>query len=690
MKDISSFVDNMISKMSTYQKISQLKNVSKAIKKQDIKKYDWWNEALHGVGRAGVATVFPQAIGLSAMFDEDMMFKVADIVSTEGRAVYNRAQKAEDYSRYKGLTYWTPNINIFRDPRWGRGQETYGEDPYLTSRLGVAYIKGLQGNNPEYLKSTACAKHFAVHSGPEKDRHTDNILPTKYDLHDTYLPAFEVAVKEGNVEAVMSAYNAVYGVPCVCSEFLLQEVLRDNWGFKGHVVSDCGAMMDIWLWHRYEINPIKGVALALKAGCDLECGSCYPMLYLSRKMKYITDADINKAVKRLLTTRAKLGMFDDNCPYNSISEEVIACNEHEQFAIDIAKKTMVLLKNDGILPLKKSSKIAVVGNNADNERMLLANYEGTPSSYITVLQGIKNVVGAENVLYARGSKAMTFVDQDKLLAEAVAVANKADVVVVCTGIDATIEGEESGDRFDKEIAGSRGDRDSIQLPQPQIELIDAMLATGKQVVLLNFSGSAIAFCGRDSKASAVMQCWYPGGKGGQGVAEVLFGDYCPAGRMPVTFYREDKDIGDFKDYSMANRTYRYFDGSPLYPFGFGLSYTHFEYSDIAFCEGKLTASVKNIGKVDAEESVQLYISLQEEGKKTAKYALKGFKKIHLAVGEQKTVSFTIDKEVYSYIEQDGTKAVAKGEFIAYIGGCSPDVRNKELGAILPISIKIKP
>ncbi len=689
MKHIEVFVDEMISKMSLYQKISQLRNVSKGLKKHDIKKYDWWNEALHGVGRAGVATVFPQAIGLAAMFDEETLFKVADVVSTEGRAIYNKAQKNKDYSRYRGLTYWTPNINIFRDPRWGRGQETYGEDPYLTSRLGVAYINGLQGDNKEYLKSAACAKHFAVHSGPERDRHIEDIHPSKYDLYDTYLPAFEVAVKEGNVEAVMSAYNAVYSAPCVCSEFLLQKTLRDDWGFKGHVVSDCGALKDIWLYHKYETNPVKGVALALKAGCDLECGPNYPMLYPATMLGYVHKSDIDKAVKRLLTTRAKLGMFDNDCPYNSIGEEVIACKEHEQFAIDIAKKTLVLLKNDGVLPLNKNMKVAVVGNNADDKRMLLANYEGTPSGYITVLQGIENLIGKENVSYAKGSKAITYAGHKELVEEAVIVANKADVVVVCCGIDATIEGEESKDRFDEEIAGSRGDRDSIQLPKPQIELIEAMLATGKQVVLLNFSGCAMAFGGLEEKVSAVMQCWYPGGKGGQGVAEVLFGDYSPAGRLPVTFYKDDKDIGNFKDYSMSNRTYKYFSGSPLYPFGFGLSYTKFKYTNIAYIDNKVTVDVTNIGACDSDESVQLYIVLNEAST-TAKYALKGFKKIFLKAGETQQVSIDISKETVSYINQEGEKTMPQNTVIAYVGGCSPDVRNGELGASLPLSIEINP
>ncbi|MFI3229158.1 MAG: glycoside hydrolase family 3 C-terminal domain-containing protein, partial [Bacillota bacterium] len=690
MKNREEFVNNMIAKMNTYQKVSQLINTSKRIKKLDIKTYDWWNEALHGVGRAGVATVFPQAIGLAAMFDEETMQKVADVVSTEGRAIYNRAQSEGDYSRYKGLTYWTPNINIFRDPRWGRGQETYGEDPYLTSRLGVAYIKGLQGDHPEYLKSSACAKHYAVHSGPEKDRHIDNIVPSRYDLFDTYLPAFEVAVKEGNVESVMSAYNAVDGVPCVCSPYLLQEVLRDNWGFKGHVVSDCGAMKDIWHWHKYETNPVKGVALALKAGCDLECGPYYPMLYPAVKMGYVKKADLDKSVKRLLTTRVKLGMFDNDCPYNSIKPDVIACKKHEDFAIDIAKRTVVLLKNDGLLPLKKDIKVAVVGNNANDERMLLGNYEGTPSGYITVLQGIKNLVGEENVIYARGSRAMTFVDHENLVSEAVSAANNADVVVLCTGIDATIEGEESGDRFNEEIAGSRGDRDSIQLPKPQVELIDAIVATGKPVVMLNFSGSAIAFSGREKNVSAVMQCWYPGGKGGQGVAEVLFGDYNPSAKMPVTFYRDDKDIGNFKDYSMANRTYRYFGGTALYPFGFGLSYTTFTYSNIALENGVLSADVTNTGSVCGSEVAELYITLQEPHKHHAKYALKGCKNITLNVGETTKVSFAITKEAISYIEEDGSKSVAEHMFTAYIGGCSPDKLNAKLGATLPLFLHIDP
>lgn len=667
-------VDEMLKKMSTVQKVALLKNKSRQIKKLGIKQYDWWNEALHGVGRAGVATVFPQAIAMAATFDENLIEKVGDVVSTEARAKYNKAQKEGDFSRYKGLTFWSPNINIYRDPRWGRGQETYGEDPYLTSRIGVAYIKGLQGYDAKYLKVAACAKHFAVHSGPEKDRHTQNVEPTKQELFDTYLRAFEAAVKEAKVESVMSAYNSVYGEPCSSSKFLLDEILRKNWGFCGHVVSDCGAIGDIIFSHKTERNPLKAAARAINAGCDLECGAFYALLSLSSALKYVTQKTIDNSARRLLMTRAKLGMFDDSCPYDKIDESQIAKKEHQRLSLEVAEKSVVLLKNDGVLPLNTGQKIAVIGPNAKSKQMLLGNYEGTPPKYVTVYDGICLQTKTQPE-YAQGCDILSLKKSQSYYDDAVLKASQADVVVLCLGLDSTIEGEEGdADRFDEDGNKFRGDRESIELPESQITLLEKVLPVSKKTVILNFSGGAVTFKGYEKQAGALLQCWYPGALGGQAIGEILFKKANPCGRLSVTFYASDSDLPDFSDYSLAGRTYRFFKGEVLYPFGFGLSYSSFKYEKLEIKPENgqmlLQFNVLNVGQEDAEEVVQVYVRHQKATGLVPNYSLKKIQKAYIQKGEGVCLQVMLDQNDVCYVDENGEKKVSH-DYTVYVGGVSP-------------------
>lgn len=676
MKDkFESIVSDKLKAMSLLQKVGQMRNDAKPIKKLDIKKYDWWNEALHGVGRAGLATVFPQAIALAAIFDEQLMEDVAGIVSTEARGIYNHAQARGDYSRYKGLTMWTPNINIFRDPRWGRGQETYGEDPYLTSRLGVAFVKGLQGYDKDYLKTAACAKHFAVHSGPESERHTFDAQPSKYDLYDTYLPAFECAVREGKVASVMSAYNAVYGLPCSCSPFLLHDILREKWGFDGYVVSDCGAIKDIVYNHKTYKSPTLAVAKAVEAGCDLECGSMYTSLTLSKMMNKIKMQTINQSVKRLLMTRAKLGMFDDSCPYDSIGYDVVACKEHEDFAITVAEKCVVLLKNDGTLPLDKGEKICVIGHNAKNSQMLLGNYEGTPSSFINAFDGISREIGYEPP-YAEGYAFDVKKDKNALLAEALQCAEGVDTIILCVGLDNNLEGEEgAADGYSEDDNALRGDRVTITLPKREIVLIEKLLELNKKIVLLNFSGGAVTFSGNESTLNAIMQCWYTGAKGGEAIARILFGKVSPSGKLPVTFYKKEEDLPDFRDYSMDNRTYRYFRGEAMYPFGFGLTYADIEFENVkcTYDDAALNIDVtlSNPSSIDTEEVVQIYFHFNDISGKTPLWALKKFKRVKVPANQTQNVQLTIDRRDIYYIDDNGDKHPYQGKLDIFVGNSSP-------------------
>ena len=624
---------DLVSRMTLEEKASQLRYDAQPVERLGIPRYNWWNEALHGVARAGVATVFPQAIGMAAMFDDEFLEKIADVIATEGRAKYNESAKKGDRDIYKGITFWSPNVNIFRDPRWGRGHETYGEDPYLTSRLGVAFVKGLQGDG-KYLKTAACAKHYAVHSGPEDDRHFFDAIVSQKDLYETYLPAFEALVKEAKVESIMGAYNRTNGEPCNGSKTLLKDILRDGWGFDGHVVSDCWAIKDFHEGHGVTKTPTESVALALKSGCDLNCGNMYLLILLALKEGLITEEDIDRAAIRLMTTRMKLGMFDDDCEFDNIPYELNDSAEHNKISLEAAKKSMVLLKNDGLLPLdsKKIKNVAVIGPNADSSLALRANYSGTPSQNVTIIEGIRKRVSEDTrVWYAMGSHLFLNRDEDLAqpddrLKEAVSAAERSDVVVLCLGLDASVEGEQNDQGT--VILDAGGDKADLNLPESQRNLLNAVLATGKPTIVALLSGSALSIGDAADKAAAIVQCWYPGAIGGLAFAEMIFGDYSPAGRLPVTFYKSTEELPPFADYSMENRTYKFMKGDALYPFGFGLSYTSFEYSNMVCPQTvnngenlSVSVDVQNIGSVDSDEVVQVYIKDMDASVRVPKYSL---------------------------------------------------------------------
>lgn len=651
-KTFSDKTTELISKMTLEEKISQLTNSAAAISRLNINKYDWWNESLHGVARAGTATVFPQAIGLAAMWNEKLLFEIAETISVEGRAKYNKAQREKNYERYYGLTFWSPNINIFRDPRWGRGQETYGEDPYLTSRLGLAFIKGLQNDKSEHIRAAACAKHFAVHSGPEESRHGYNVNVSEKDLRETYLYAFEKCVREGKPEAVMGAYNAVNGVPSCCSKRLLNDILRDEWDFEGHVVSDCGAIHDISKKHHYADGYSGAAAVALKNGCDLNCGSVYEHLVDAYEEDLVTQEDIDRALFRTMRTRVKLGMFEKT-EYDDIGEEVIACDKHRELSLRAARESIVMLKNNGLLPLCREdiSSVAVVGMNGDSKSVLLGNYFGFPLEYHTVFKGLTDYsAGSFRVEYEKGCD--FFKRKAMKLKRAVHLCEKSDVAVVCLGLDATYEGEE-GDANNPYCAG---DRKTIEIIDCQLELLREVRRVCKKVILLMFCGGAVAYGEALGLADAVFHCWYPGEMGGKAIAQLIFGDYSPCGRLPVTFYKSTQQLPDYDDYSMKNRTYRYFGGETEFPFGFGLSYTKFDYGETKTEKvgDKLmvSVSVRNVGDFDGCETIRLFRS-ERNGINQPIKSLVRFEKIHLRKGEEEEIRFSLDSEDFYHISESG-------------------------------------
>lgn len=681
----------LVSQMTIQEKITQMLYQSPSIERLGIPAYNWWNEALHGVARAGIATMFPQAIGMAATFDENLLHQVADIVSTEGRAKFNAFSKKGDRDIYKGITFWAPNINIFRDPRWGRGHETFGEDPYLTSRLGIAYIKGLQGEDREHLKTTACAKHFAVHSGPEGIRHSFDAVVNKKDLYDTYLYAFKRCVQEGQVEAVMGAYNRVNGEPACGSKTLLQDILRDDWDFKGHVVSDCWAILDFHEHHHVTSTVVESAAMAVNNGCDLNCGSAFLHLYAAYEQGLVTEEAIDQAVIRLLDTRIRLGMLEDYpSPYEDTPYELVECKEHINLSLEVAKRSVVLLKNDGLLPLKKENlkSIAVIGPNANSRDGLIGNYVGTSSEYITPLEGIKNYVGDDvRVYYAQGThlykdKVESLAESKDRFAEAILAAEMADVVVMCLGLDATIEGEQ-GDAGNEYASGDKFD---LNLPGNQQELLEAVHAVGKPVILLLSSGSALAVKWADENVNAILQTWYIGARGGKVIAELLFGESSPSGKLPITFYNSTDELPAFEDYSMTNRTYRYMNSPALYPFGYGLTYTHINYSNSHLNKTTLatdeeltvTTTVTNAGNYPIHESIQIYIKDLNASTTVPHYALKGMGIARLAPGESKEFSYVIKPRDLALINDDGECWIEPGKFTLYIGGGQPDARTKEL------------
>ncbi len=677
-------VEDLVSRMTLEEKASQMQDWSHAVPRLGIPEYGWWNECLHGVARAGIATVFPQAIGLAATFDTDLMLQVATAISDEARAKHHEFVRNGKRKRYQGLTYWSPNVNIFRDPRWGRGQETYGEDPYLAARMGVAFVAGLQGDDPEYLKLVATPKHFAVHSGPEPERHRFDAAADRRDLYETYLPAFKAAVTEAGAWSIMGAYNRTNGEACCAHRQLLGTILRGEWGFRGYVVSDCGAIEDIWRGHRLARTEAEASALAVKMGCDLDCGREYHSLTEAVKTGLIQEAEIDVAVKRLFEARFRLGLFDppERVAWARIPYEKNDSPEHRSLALQAGRKSIVLLKNtDGLLPLSRSLKrVLVTGPNADEASVMYGNYNGTPSSAVTPLEGIRQAASpGTTVMYAPGCDWTR--EDAAAAAAAVNSAKKADVVVFVGGISPRLEGEEM--RVDAPgFLG--GDRTDIRLPAVQTGLLQAIAATGKPVVLVLLTGSAIAIPWEHDHLQAVLVAWYPGQAGGTALADVLFGDTNPAGRLPVTFYRSNEQLPPFEDYHMEGRTYRYFKGEPLYPFGFGLSYTTFEYAGLAAPKtavpagqnAEIAVSVRNTGKVAGEEVVQLYLKDIEASTPRPIRSLKGFRRVHLNPGESKTVSFAITPEDLSMIDASGRWTVEPGVFEAAVGPSSADLRLK--------------
>lgn len=806
-------VNDLVSRMTLDEKISQMMDVAPGIPRLGIPVYNWWNEGLHGVARADTATVFPQAIALAATFNDQLQYQVADVISTEFRAKYNYYQSKQQYGRYKGLTVWSPNINIFRDPRWGRGQETYGEDPYLTTRMGVAFIKGLQGNDPVYFKTIATPKHYVVHSGPEKLRHTFDVDVSERDFLDTYLPAFEASIKEGKAYSIMGAYNRFRGKSCSASDTLLTMILRNDWGFEGFVVSDCGAVTDVFAHHKIVKTPAEAAALAVKSGCDLECGDTYKFLQEAVEKGYITEKDIDIAVKRLFTARFKLGMFDpvDKVTYNTISILENDKPEHRQMSLLTAQQSIVLLKNDKLLPLSKKLKnVAVLGPNAHNRNVMYGNYNGFPSKSITIFEGIKNKLPNANVVYEYAcdyvdtipamtdlvkdcfvdglkaeffnnrelegapvaSKKYEFIDfiwesspvdgvntndysvrwtgtlvapktgnyilamsgddgyrlllDNKLIIEdwkshssttikksvyleqgkkydfkaeffngafsanvslhwnipgtnaekkALEAAAKADMVIFVGGLSPQLEGEEMNVPYE---GFSGGDRTKIALPDVQTKFLQKLVKTGKPIVLVLLNGSALAINWENEKIPAIVEAWYPGQEGGTAVADVLWGDYNPAGRLPVTFYKSENQLPDFLNYDMKGRTYRYFDGEPLYPFGYGLSYTTFKYSDLKIKTNNSTsgnieveAFVTNTGNIDGDEVAQLYVKIENAKYPVPLAALQGFKRINLKAKETKKVQFVLTPAQLSQIDDNNNRLVLPGVYKLMLGGSSP-------------------
>lgn len=684
-------VDDLIARMTLEEKVSQMAHDAPAIERLGVPAYNWWNECLHGVGRAGIATVFPQAIGMAATWNVELIHEIAVTISDEGRAKHHQALREGFHGQYHGLTFWTPNVNIFRDPRWGRGQETYGECPYLSARLGVAFVKGLQGDDPTYVKAIATPKHYAVHSGPENDRHRFDVDVSERDLRETYLPAFKATVQEGGAHSVMSAYQRFRGEPCSSSALLLQAILRDEWGFEGYVVSDCGAIRDIFANHRVVDTPEEAAARAVKAGCELNCGEVYPMLLGAVEQGLIDEATIDRALKQLLLARFRLGMFDppDRVPYAQIPYEINDCADHRALALRTAHEAIVLLKNDGLLPLDKSqiTTIAVIGPNADSVEVMLGNYSGVPAQPVTPLAGIRKKAEPDiDVLYVKGCNVTSKINEvrgrgyNEQFASAVQIARRADVVIMVLGLSQTLEGEEGQREGVEGRESSQGDRQGLDLPVVQEDLLKAVHAVGKPVVLVLMNGSAISINWADQHVPAIIEAWYPGQAGGTALADVLFGDYNPAGRLPVTFYKSVEQLPPFTDYDMAKgRTYRYFTGDALYPFGYGLSYTRFAYGGLHISPQQprvgdtvdVTVTVKNAGERAGDEVVQLYLRDVEASVPVPVRHLVGFARIHLPPGDIRTVRFTVTPEQFSLVTDAGQRVIEPGLFEVIVGGGQP-------------------
>ena len=683
----------LVSRMTVEEKTSQLRYNAPAIERLGIPAYNWWNEALHGIARAGTATSFPQVIGIAASFDEELIEKIGDAVSTEGRAKYNGNAKHGDRDIYKGLTFWSPNVNIFRDPRWGRGHETYGEDPYLTGKLGAAYVRGLQGTG-ETMKAAACAKHFAIHSGPEAIRHSFNASATPKDTEETYFPAFRKLVTEADVEAVMGAYNRANGEPCCASKLLLNGLLREKWGFEGHVISDCWALRDLFGGHNLVDSPEEAVALALKSGCDLNCGNTYLYMLSAYEQGLITEADIDAAAVRLFTTRYLLGIMGEGSEYDSIPYEKVECAEHIALAEEAAEKACVLLKNDGLLPLDKNTvgTVGVIGPNANSRAALIGNYHGTSSRYITVLEGIQDAMeGKGRVLYSEGcdlskDKVEPLAQEDDRLAEAITVAEHSDIVVLVVGLDETLEGEE---RDEGNHCGS-GDKADLLLPAPQRRLMSEILKLGKKTVVILMAGSSVDISEAQESADSVLLTWYPGARGGKAVARLLFGEASPSGKLPVTFYKNDAldEMPDFTDYSMRERTYKYYTGKALYPFGFGLTYGNTRVCSLEAENGMAKVGVVNDSDVTTDDVIQLYVKDGQSPFAPTNPILCGMKRIRLGARESKTVELMIDKNAFTVVNEKGERIAGSGSYTLYAAFSQPDARSVELGSSEAVSIEL--
>lgn len=680
---------DLVSRLTLEEKVGLMSHPTPGVPRLNIPSYNYWSEALHGMGRNGRASVFPQAIGMASTWNKELIQQVASAIGDEGRAKYHETLRKNGFTaQYQGINVWSPNVNIFRDPRWGRGQETWGEDPYLTGEMGSAFVKGLQGGHPKYLKLAACAKHFAVHSGPEKDRHHFNAIVSKRELYDTYLPAFKKLVIEAKVDSVMGSYNRVLDEPSCASSLLIGQILREKWKFEGHFVSDCFALTDFHKNHKVTKNAAESAALALTHGCDLGCDCVFDDIPAAISRGLISESDVDRALERSLTTRFKLGMFDpdDDVPYASIPMDVVACDAHRELAYRTAAESVVLLKNKGnILPIKSSTKkIFVTGPTATSTEVLLGNYYGLNDRLITLLEGITGrlPVGM-GMEYHPG--ALLKHPREIKDTWAVGMSQSADLTIVCAGMSSFIEGEEGESLSSPE----NGDRASISLPESQISYIKELHAGGSKIVLVLTGGSPIALGEVEELAEAILFVWYPGMEGGRAVADVLFGDVSPSGKLPLTFPKSLEQLPAFDDYSMKNRTYRYMTEEPLFPFGFGLSYSQFEYSDLQLQSTKIRVgesigiklTVRNSGSVHAADVIQVYLSDLQASTVVPFQHLVGFEKIFLEAGETKCVEFTLTPEMMSFVDDEGEFSLEPGEFRLEIGSCSPGKRGQELGAV---------
>ena len=677
--------EELVAKMTVEEAASQLRYDSPAIDRLGIPEYNWWNETLHGVARAGTATSFPQAIGLGATFDTELLGEVGEVCGNEGRAKYNEYKANGDRDIYKGLTFWSPNVNLFRDPRWGRGQETYGEDPCLISKLAVPFIEGLQGDG-EYMKTAACAKHFVVHSGPEAVRHQFNATCSDKDLNETYLPAFEACVREAKVESVMGAYNRTNGEPC-CGHSYLKDIIRDKWEFEGHIVSDCWAIRDFHENHKVTKTVEESAALALNKGCDLNCGCTYIHLMKAYNQGLVSEEAIRTAAVRLFTTRFILGMFDET-EYDNLTYLDVETKENLAVAKRASDESIVLLKNDGILPIDtgKTKVISVIGPNADSRECLVGNYYGTSSEYITALEGIRNAAGEDmRILYSDGCD-LSRTKPDNLsrdyhrIAEAQAIMKRSDLVILVIGLNETLEGEEG----DEGNQYKSGDKPDLLFPKTQRKLIDTVIASGKPFITVVMAGSAMDLSVLNDKSSAILQAWYPGARGGQSIGDILFGKVNPSGKLPVTFYKDTNDLPDFEDYSMKGRTYRYLETEPLYPFGYGLTYGNLDITAVDL-EGEdpknggltIKVNVSNTGDIAASEVVQVYLKADDpnEVKNTR---LAAFSRVALGVGETGSVEISITAESFKVVNDAGERVDPKGKVAIYVGFGQPDELTERL------------